>query len=167
MIIAGVGARARATPQEIVAAVLDCCSRNGIEPGEVAMLAGLDRYETLAALRAAVDMLDAALSAARGHPGADIAGDGAPMGDGDRIVGDSFSSNVGVKFLAFSVAKLQLEASRCATHSQRSLVATGVPSVAEAAALAAAGPEGMLLAPRVAFATVTVALAIGPGATEP
>ncbi len=67
----------------------------------------------------------------------------------------------------FDAACLQQESPRCVTQSERSLSATGLPSVAEAAALAGAGPEGMLLLPRVAFPTVTVALAIGPGGTEP
>jgi len=63
----------------------------------------------------------------------------------------------------FTNGQLQAEAARCVTHSDRSLAATGLPSVAEAAAMAGAGPDGLLFAPRIAFANVTVALAIGPG----
>ena len=63
---------------------------------------------------------------------------------------------------AFEATVLQNESARCITHSDRSLATTGIPSVAEAAALAAAGSEGMLILPRVAFATVTVAVAVGP-----
>jgi cobalt-precorrin 5A hydrolase len=37
---------------------------------------------------------------------------------------------------------------------------TGVPSVSEAAALAAAGPDARLIAPRVAVGPATCALAI-------
>jgi cobalamin biosynthesis protein CbiG len=129
MIIAGIGARAMATTEDMVAAVLDCCRRSGVDPAEVGALAGLDRPETVAALRAAAAGLKA-----EPH--------------------------------VFDAVRLQSEAARCVTHSDRSLAATGVPSVAEAAALAAAGPEGMLLSPRVAYGTVTVALAIGPGGTE-
>ena len=64
------------------------------------------------------------------------------------------------------VGQLSAQSQRCVTHSERSMAATGVPSVAEAAALAASGPDGMLILPRVAYATVTVALAVGPGATS-
>ena len=48
----------------------------------------------------------------------------------------------------------------CTTRSERVLAITGVPSVAEAAALAAAGPGARLLVPRVAVGPATCALAI-------
>lgn len=47
----------------------------------------------------------------------------------------------------------------CATRSTRIASLYGVGSVAEAAALAAAGPGGVLVLPRVATARVTCALA--------
>jgi cobalt-precorrin 5A hydrolase len=57
----------------------------------------------------------------------------------------------------------QLEAanSRTLTRSPRSMAAMNVHSVAEAAALAAAGPHARLLAPRIAVGPVTCALAEG------
>ncbi len=48
----------------------------------------------------------------------------------------------------------------CATHSERSLRLFGVGSVAEAAALAAAGEGSALIAPRRIIGGVTVAIAI-------
>jgi cobalt-precorrin 5A hydrolase len=48
---------------------------------------------------------------------------------------------------------------RTVTKSERVLLRTGVPSLAEAAALAAAGPAARLLAPRVAVGPATCALA--------
>ncbi|MDX7950679.1 cobalamin biosynthesis protein [Lichenihabitans sp. Uapishka_5] len=54
-------------------------------------------------------------------------------------------------------------AGRTTHRSARVLAATGTPSVAEAAALAAAGPGGRLLVPRLAHATATCAVAIRPG----
>jgi cobalt-precorrin 5A hydrolase len=48
---------------------------------------------------------------------------------------------------------------RTVTKSARVLLRTGVPSLAEAAALAAAGPAARLLAPRVAVGPATCALA--------
>jgi len=57
------------------------------------------------------------------------------------------------------LARLRAESGRCLTNSTRSLAASGVPSVAEAAALAAAGPDGVLIQPRITFDRVTVALA--------
>ena len=47
----------------------------------------------------------------------------------------------------------------CATRSTRIASLYGVGSVAEAAALAAAGPGGVLIQPRIATARVTCALA--------
>ncbi len=117
------------------------------------MLAALDRVETVAAVRAAAARLP--------RPDEGWNRDSNPTVRGLTRVFE------GVKAVFFGVSNLQKQAARCITNSERSLAATGVPSVAEAAALAAAGPEGMLLTPRVSFATVTVALAIGPGATPP
>jgi len=77
------------------------------------------------------------------------------------------ASELSVQAKLCTLDELRAEAERCVTHSERSMAATGVPSVAEAAAMAAAGPDGMMFLPRVAYANVTVALAIAPGATEP
>lgn len=73
------------------------------------------------------------------------------------------AARLNVELGTITVDRLRNEAHRCVTHSERAMTALGVPSVAEAAALAAAGPEGILLLPRAAFATVTIALAVGPG----
>jgi cobalt-precorrin 5A hydrolase len=54
---------------------------------------------------------------------------------------------------------LEAAAARCETHSERSLAVKGVPSVAEAAALAAGGPNAKLLLPRIAVGPATCALA--------
>ncbi len=150
MIVAGIGARSVATSADIVAAVTDCCRRAGIALTELGVLAGLDRAETVTALCAA---------------GVEL-GQTQAMCDHDRVMDDPSSSFAGLKIQVFSVAELQLQASRCVTLSQRSMTATGVPSVAEAAALTASGPDGMLFLQRVAFARVTVALAVAPGGTQ-
>ncbi|WP_245444566.1 cobalamin biosynthesis protein [Microvirga sp. KLBC 81] len=50
-------------------------------------------------------------------------------------------------------------APRGSTHSARSMVAHGVGSVAEAAALAAGGPQSELILERIASASATCALA--------
>lgn len=56
-------------------------------------------------------------------------------------------------------ADLELAAARGATWSARVLALAGVPSVAEAAALAACGSKAKLILPRVVVGTVTCALA--------
>jgi cobalt-precorrin 5A hydrolase len=50
-------------------------------------------------------------------------------------------------------------AARTETHSERVIALKGVPSVAEAAALAAAGPSGRLLTARITVGPATCALA--------
>jgi len=54
---------------------------------------------------------------------------------------------------------LRGEQGRCLTRSEQARRATGFASVAEAAALAAAGEGGRLLSPRLAHARATCALA--------
>ena len=56
---------------------------------------------------------------------------------------------------------LEAANSRTLTRSARSMAAMNVHSVAEAAALAAAGPNARLLGPRIAVGPVTCALAEG------
>jgi len=69
------------------------------------------------------------------------------------------------------VPKSALDAAsgRTATRSERVHALIGVPSVAEAAALAAAGPLAQLIGPRLAVGPATCALAVSggtPGATR-
>jgi len=58
-------------------------------------------------------------------------------------------------------AQLGAVADRIVTRSTRALAAKGVPSIAEAAALCAAGTDARLLGARVATARATCAIAIG------
>lgn len=84
-----------------------------------------------------------------------------------RAALEAAAKQLGVTAEVWTAEQLREMAPRCVTSSERSLAATGVPSIAEAAALAASGPDGMLLLPRFALARVTAALAIGPGGTTP
>jgi cobalt-precorrin 5A hydrolase len=65
-----------------------------------------------------------------------------------------------LKIAVVAQADLVSAGARTLTRSERVLAMTGVPSVSEAAALAAAGPGARLLAPRVAVGPATCALAI-------
>ena len=64
-------------------------------------------------------------------------------------------------------AALEEAQARCVTRSEAARRATGLASVAEAAALAAAGPGATLLLPRLAQGGVTCALARGFDAQGP
>lgn len=68
--------------------------------------------------------------------------------------------------LVLPVMKLDIDALRAAaartvTRSERVEALTGLPSLAECAALAAAGPASRLLGPRIAVGSVTCAIAVG------
>jgi len=65
----------------------------------------------------------------------------------------------GLRLILVAQADLEIAAARGATWSQRVLALAGVPSVAEAAALAAAGPRAQLILPRLVVGPVTCALA--------
>jgi cobalt-precorrin 5A hydrolase len=66
---------------------------------------------------------------------------------------------LGLRLMWISQAALEAAGPRARTHSARSMAAMNVPSVAEAAALAAAGPDARLLVERLALGRVTCALA--------
>lgn len=67
----------------------------------------------------------------------------------------------GIPLVLISQADLETADSRALTRSERSIAAMNVHSVAEAAALAGAGPASRLLGPRIAIGAVTCALAEG------
>ncbi len=75
------------------------------------------------------------------------------------------ASQRGVKFVAVPRAEFEAAGSRAVTRSDRVLALTGVPSVSEAAALAAGGPGARLIGPRVVVGPATCALAIGEDAS--
>ena len=69
------------------------------------------------------------------------------------------AANLGVDLVLIPEAELQAANDRTATRSARVLALTGVDSVAEAAALAAAGPSARLLSPRLVMGSATCAVA--------
>ncbi|EJW12847.1 cobalamin biosynthesis domain protein [Rhodovulum sp. PH10] len=73
------------------------------------------------------------------------------------------AEKLGVPLVAVTTAKLESVAEKLLTRSERVKDAVGTASVAEAAALAAAGRNARLAGPRVATKSATCALAIGDG----
>jgi cobalt-precorrin 5A hydrolase len=73
------------------------------------------------------------------------------------------ASSIGVPLVLVAPHDLAAAGTRAATRSERVLALTGVPSVAEAAALAAGGPAARLIAPRIAVGPATCALADSGG----
>src|SRR5262245_33577992 len=69
------------------------------------------------------------------------------------------ASALGVPLVPVAQRDLEAAGERAATRSARVLALTGVPSLAEAAALAVAGPAGWLITKRIAVGPATCALA--------
>ncbi len=69
------------------------------------------------------------------------------------------AEKLGVPVIVVLDADLQTASDRTETRSERVLAFAGVPSVAEAAALAAAGPAARLISPRLVVGAATCALA--------
>ncbi|MCK0196579.1 cobalamin biosynthesis protein [Ancylobacter sp. 6x-1] len=67
--------------------------------------------------------------------------------------------DLGLLLVMVPQAQLEAAGARAVTHSERVVALMGVPSVAEAAALAAAGRRSTLLGPRFVLGPVTCALA--------
>jgi cobalt-precorrin 5A hydrolase len=74
------------------------------------------------------------------------------------------ASTFGVGVMPIAEAELKAAGARVATRSDRVLALTGVPSLAEAAALAAAGPSSRLIASRLVVGAAACALAKSGGA---
>jgi cobalt-precorrin 5A hydrolase len=71
------------------------------------------------------------------------------------------AETLGIPILWIDRAALRGEQGRCLTRSARAQREVGLASVAEAAALAGAGPGGRLVLARIAADGVTCALALG------
>ena len=69
------------------------------------------------------------------------------------------AAKLGLGVVAIADAELKTAGARAATRSDRVLALIGVPSLAEAAALAAAGPSSRLIASRLVVGAATCALA--------
>ena len=75
----------------------------------------------------------------------------------------SAAQSLSVPVVRCHVADLGRVADQVLTHSSRVQEIMGVPSIAEASALVAAGPNARLLGARLAANKVTCAIAIGEG----
>jgi cobalt-precorrin 5A hydrolase len=122
MIVAGIGCRKGATPEEIGAALDTALERAGRPLAKIDLLASSARKRQEEGIAAA--------AAARG-----------------------------LRLVFVEQYELEIASARGATWSRRVLALAGVPSVAEAAALAAGGSKARLILPRIVVGPVTCALA--------
>ena len=75
------------------------------------------------------------------------------------------AEKLGVRVVLVPEVELKAAGARATTRSERVLALTGVPSVAEAAALAAAGPSARLVGPRLVVGAAACALAASKAAS--
>jgi cobalt-precorrin 5A hydrolase len=108
-----------------------------------------------AAISAAIDMSLAGAGLARDRLGA-IATAAAKQNEPGLV---ETAVAFGVPLIAVEQTALEAASQHAVTRSERVMALTGVPSVAEAAAIAAAGPGARLVARRTALGPVTCALA--------
>jgi cobalt-precorrin 5A hydrolase len=109
---------------------------------------------------ASADQIAAAIASALADTACkalDIIAAAAAKGDEPGIA--AAAQALGVPLVLVPQNDLEAVGPRTLTHSERVMALMGVPSVAEAAALAAAGPSARLLAARIALGPVTCALA--------
>lgn len=114
--------------------------RKGVRAADIeaAIVAALDR----AGVATAALRLIATSAAKAGEPGIALA-----------------ASAIGVPLVLIQQGDLAAAGTRAITRSERVIALAGVPSVAEAAALAAGGPHARLIVPRMAIGPATCALA--------
>lgn len=92
---------------------------------------------------------------------AQLCGIATPAGKAAQPAVRAAAAARGLPLIGISQHALEAASPRTLTRSARSLAAMNVHSVAESAALAAAGPGGRLLHQRIAVGPVTCALAQG------
>lgn len=100
---------------------------------------------------------ESALAVLFGETGADVVAtlEDAPF----TVILKTAASRQSIAYCEFSLLELHRRNGDCRTRSERSLARFGVASIAEASALAAAGPRSELLAPRRIIGNITVAVA--------
>lgn len=116
---------------------------------------GVSADEVLVAVAAALDHF----AAARADLGA-LATAELKLDEGGIVIA---SEKLGLPLRIVCSADLREADARTVSRSKKALEIAGVGSVCEAAALAAAGPDSVLLGPRLVVGPVTCALAIGGG----
>jgi cobalt-precorrin 5A hydrolase len=121
--------------------------------GQSVMVAGIGCRSGVSA-----EQVESALAAALG-PGQSLSRIATPTAKGREPGIIAAAAARGVPLVLISQSDLEAADAATLTHSDHSMAAMNIHSVAEAAALAGAGPQSRLLGPRVAVGPVTCALA--------
>jgi cobalt-precorrin 5A hydrolase len=125
--------------------------------GEAMIVAGVGCRKGATAAQVEAAIVAALARAGLGIAVVRVVATAAAKGDERGIA--AAASSIGVPLVLVAPGDLAAAGARAATRSERVLALVGVPSVAEAAALAVGGPAARLIAPRIAVGPATCALA--------
>jgi cobalt-precorrin 5A hydrolase len=125
--------------------------------GEAVIVAGIGCRKGAAAADISAAIADALARAGLGTQSLDLIA--APESKGGEHGIAAAAAALGVPLVLVAKAELEAAGARTQTRSERVLALIGVPSVAEAAALAAGGPAARLILPRITLGSATCALA--------
>jgi cobalt-precorrin 5A hydrolase len=125
--------------------------------GEAMIVAGVGCRKGARATDIKAAVAAALARAGLGAAALDLIATSAAKGGEPGIVGAA--SAIGARLVVVPQDELEAAGMRAETRSARVIALAGVPSVAEAAALAAAGPTARLIVARIVVGPVTCALA--------
>jgi len=123
------------------------------------IVAGIGCRKGASAAEISAVIADALARAGLGTQALDLVA--APESKGGEQGVAAAAAALGVPLMLVAKADLEAAGARTQTRSERVLALIGVPSVAEAAALAAGGPAARLILPRITVGVATCALAGG------
>lgn len=123
------------------------------------IVAGIGCRKGASAAEISAVIADALARAGLGTQALDLVA--APESKGGEQGVAAAAAALGVPLMLVAKADLEAAGARTQTRSERVLALIGVPSVAEAAALAAGGPAARLILPRITVGVATCALAVG------
>lgn len=123
------------------------------------IVAGIGCRKGASAAEISAAIADALARAGLGTQALDLVA--APESKGGEQGVAAAAAALGVPLMLVAKADLEAAGARTQTRSERVLALIGVPSVAEAAALAAGGPAARLILPRITVGVATCALAVG------
>jgi cobalt-precorrin 5A hydrolase len=126
---------------------------------EAMIVAGIGCRKGASAAEISAVIADALARAGLGTQALDLVA--APESKGGEQGVAAAAAALGVPLMLVAKADLEAAGARTQTRSERVLALIGVPSVAEAAALAAGGPAARLILPRITVGVATCALAGG------
>jgi cobalt-precorrin 5A hydrolase len=130
-----------------------------MDVGEAMIVAGIGCRKGASAVEISAAIADALARAGLGTQALDLVA--APESKGGEQGVAAAAAALGVPLMLVAKADLEAAGARTQTRSERVLALIGVPSVAEAAALAAGGPAARLILPRITVGVATCALAFG------